>query len=407
MVDVPGISAEAKSSLLKISRRSLLTAVAVAPLGFPARVRSPARSDAARARVIAVTPQNGVGWVDAVSREPLLGPRWPLPGWWALAVSWDRRAVLLRSYASEPCLLATCDTLRFDQSKAFQEGVSSVKGAIAAWPDEHRLMVAKDEAYGLPQGMTGIEIVDPTRGRVAARRELTAHLAGAASGRRGVVLALSTEKRGGATPALAVVDWSARIRSVPLPGLEFDNAPSGQEPTSGVALSPDEQTALVGSSRRLVAIDLASGNHHFFSAPRGVVIRLHWLDARRALLVTQPSLTSADAARIWLLDTRTGRRQLVGESTSTIATGPGRLAFTPPQGGITTLTADGTQLSQHGGSAPLSMLYPQAPGPYVMAVPGSPDLRAGRRVTVDLRNGALALDKSFDHSPSDAVPLAG
>ena len=51
-------------------------------------------------------------------------------------------------------------------------------------------MVAKDEAYGLPQGMTGIEIVDPTRGRVAARHELAAHLAGAASGRRGVILAV-------------------------------------------------------------------------------------------------------------------------------------------------------------------------------------------------------------------------
>ena len=44
-----------------------------------------------------------------------------------------------------------------------------------------------------------------------------------------------------------------------------------------------------------------------------------------------------------------------------------------------------------------------------MAVASSPDLRAGRRVTVGLHasNGALALDKSFDHSPSDAVPLAG
>lgn len=357
--------------------------------------------------MIAVTPQNDVGWVDAVSREPLLGPRWPLPGWWALALSWDRRAVLLRSYASEPFLLATCGTLRFNQSKAFQEGVSSVKGAVTAWPHEHRLMVAKDEAYGLPQGMTGIEIIDPTRGRVAARRELAAHLAGAASGRRGIVLALSTEKRGGATPTLAVVDWSARIRSLPLPGLEFDNAPSGQEPTSGVALSPDEQTALVGSSRRLVAVHLATGNQHLFNAPRSVVTRLEWLDSRHALLVTQPSLTSAEAARIWLLDTRTGRRQLVDEATSTIATGLGRLAFTPPRGGITTLTADGTQLSHHAGSTPLATLFPQAPGPYVMAVPGSPDLRAGRRVTIDLRNGALALDKTFDHSPSDAVPLAG
>jgi hypothetical protein len=225
---------------------------------------------------------------------------------------------------------------------------------------------------------------------VAARRELAVHLAGAASGRRGLVLAVSTEAGGGALPTLALVDWSARIRSLPLPGLEFDNAASGQEPTSGVALSPDERTALVGSSRRLVAIDLATGNPHIFSAPRGVVIRLEWLDSRRALLVTQPNLTSADAARIWLLDTRTGRRQLVGESGSTIATCPGRLAFTPPQGGITTLTAHGTQLSHHAGSTPLSMLYPQAPGRYVMAVPGSPDLRAGRRVTVDLRNDASA-----------------
>jgi hypothetical protein len=42
-----------------------------------------------------------------------------------------------------------------------------------------------------------------------------------------------------------------------------------------------------------------------------------------------------------------------------------------------------------------------------MAVPGSVDLRAGRRITVDLRNGALVLDKSYNHPPSDVVPTAG
>jgi hypothetical protein len=392
---------------MKISRRSLLTAIAVAPLGYPPRARSPAQVAAARSRAIAVTPQNDLGWVDAASREPLLGPRLPLPGWWALAVSWDRSAVLLRSYASQPFLLATSDTLRFDQSKPFQEGVSSVKGAVMAWPDKHRLMVAKDEAYGLPHGLTGIEIVDPTRGRVAARRELAAHLAGAASGRRGLVLALSTDAGGGARPTLALVEWSARIRSFPLTGLEFDNEPSGQEPAAGVALSPDEHTALIGSSRGLAAIELATGNQHDFSAPRGVVIRLEWLDSRRAVVVTEPDMTSADAARIWLLDTRTGRRELVGESASTIATGPGRIAFTPSRGGITTLTAHGAHLSHHAGSTPLSMLYPQTPGPYIMAVPGPVELHAGRRLAIDLRNGALALDKHFDHAPSDAVSLAG
>ena len=42
-----------------------------------------------------------------------------------------------------------------------------------------------------------------------------------------------------------------------------------------------------------------------------------------------------------------------------------------------------------------------------MAVPGRVELRAGRRVVVDLRTGALVLDKTYDHAPSDAVRLAG
>jgi hypothetical protein len=268
-------------------------------------------------------------------------------------------------------------------------------------------MVAKDEAYGRPQGMTGIEIVDPVRGRVSARRELTAHLAGAASGRRGLVLALSSSANDAAPPALALVDWSAGIRSLPVAGLEYDDAASGQEPAAGVALSPDEQTALVGSSHGLVAIGLASGDQHTFGAPRGAVIQLEWLDSQHAMLVTQPSLDAANPGRISLLDTHTGRRRVVGESTSIVATSRSRLAFTPARGGITTLTARGTRLSHHGASTPLSTLYPQTPGPYVMAQPGSAASHAGRRITIDLRNGALALDKTYNHPPSDAVPLAG
>jgi hypothetical protein len=53
------------------------------------------------------------------------------------------------------------------------------------------------------------------------------------------------------------------------------------------------------------------------------------------------------------------------------------------------------------------MLYPQTGGPYVMAVPGSVGLRAGRRITIDLRSGALALDQRYNHPPSDAVPSTG
>ena len=115
---------------MKFTRRSLIAGVAVAPLAPTWRRGSPAGSIPRRPRVIGVSPQNSVGWIDAVSREPLPGPRWPLPGWWALAVSSDQRAVLVRYYAGSPFLLATTDTHGFDRSKPFREGVSSVKGAI-------------------------------------------------------------------------------------------------------------------------------------------------------------------------------------------------------------------------------------------------------------------------------------
>jgi hypothetical protein len=386
---------------MRFSRRALLAGAAVVPLAPAWRQESPGRAVAAGPRVIGVSPENSVGWVDAVSREPLPGPRWPLPGWSALAVSTDQRAVLLRYYASNPFLLATTDTQRFDQSTPFQEGVSSVKGAVLAWPDKHRLLVAHDTAYGHARGLTRIEIVDPTSGHVAARREIAAHLAGAASGRRGLVLALSPNRPVGAAPRLALVDWTAHLRTLPLAGFQVDNIPDGQEPSASVALSPDEQIARIGSSQALIAINLATGRQHAFRAPRDTVSQLAWLDARHALLTTQ---RNSDPTRLALLDTLSGTRRTVGETTSIPASGPGRLAFTPPEGGITTIAANTTRLSHHAGTTPLSMLYPQTGSPYVMAVPGAVELRAGRRITIDLRTGALALDKTYNHPPSDAVP---
>jgi hypothetical protein len=118
-------------SQMTVSRRSLLAGVAGAPLAKLVLHDPSRRAAIARPRVIGVSPQGDVGWVDAVTREALVGPRWPLDGWWALAVSLDRRAVLLRRFYTEPFLLATADTQRFRQSKAFSEGVSSVKGGRA------------------------------------------------------------------------------------------------------------------------------------------------------------------------------------------------------------------------------------------------------------------------------------
>ena len=388
---------------MKMSRRSLLAGVAAVPLAGT-RSRVPARRSATSgSRVIGVSPANDVSWVDAVSLEPLIGPRLQLPGWWALGVSWDRRRVLLRSYASTPFLLATADTRHFDQSKPFHEGVSSVKGAALAWPHEHRLMIAKDEAYGSPHGLTRVEIVDPTSGKVAARKNIAAHLAGATSGQRGLLLALSPNQGDSHGPRLALVDWSARVHSLPLAARSIDTTSDGHEPSATVALSPDEQTALVGSSHGRMLVNLANGHARSVIDPGDPITQITWLDARHALLVTQHS---ALVLRLALLDLQTGTRRVIGESSSIPATGPSRVAFTPPEGGITTITANGRRLSHHVDKTPLSMLYPQAPGRYAMAVPGSVGLRPGRRIVVDLRTGALALDKSYIHRPQPSHALA-
>ena len=265
-------------------------------------------------------------------------------------------------------------------------------------------MIAEDEGYGSPHGLTRIEIVNPTSGKVAARKDIAAHLAGATSGQRGLLLALSPNQGDSNGPRLALVDWSARVHSLPLAALSIDTTSDGHEPTATVALSPDEQTALVGSSHGRTLDNLTNGHARWITDPGDPITQITWLDTRHALLVTQHS---ALVSRLALLDTQTGTRRVIGESSSIPATSPSRVAFTSPEGGITTIAANGQRLSHHIDNAPLSMLYPQAPGPYAMAVPGSVALRPGRRIVVDLRSGALALDKSYDHSPSEAVPFAG
>jgi hypothetical protein len=172
-----------------------------------------------------------------------------------------------------------------------------------------------------------------------------------------------------------------------------------------VALSPDEQTTLIAASSGIVLLSLTDGHIRRFDAPGSRVTQLAWLDARHAMLVTQRSPSAA--GRLALLDTHYGTQRTVGRSSSIVATGQSRVAFTPPEGGITTITSRGRRLSHHAPKTELSMLYPQATAPYAMAVPGPVELRAGRRITVDLRNGALVLDKTYNHSPSDVVPTVG
>jgi hypothetical protein len=388
---------------MTVSRRSLLAGVAGAPLARLAVHRASPRAAIAGPRAIGVSPRGDVGWIDAVTREPLAGHRRMLDGWWALAVSLDRRAVLLRRYYTEPFLIATADTRRFRQSNAFPEGVSSVKGAALAWPEAHRLMVANEATRGAPEGLTRVQVVDAITGESGAGLEIAAHVAGAAGGRRGLALAVAPGD--GGAGRLALVDWAAGVRSLALAGLAFDTVRGGAEPSAGVALSPDERRVLVASASGIVLAGLDDGELRRFDAPGSPVAQLAWLDARHAVLVAQRSASAA--GRIVLLDTHDGTQRTAGRSRSIVATGRSRIAFTPPEGGITTVTARGARLSHHAPEARLSMLYPQVSGRYATAVPGPVDLRAGRRLTVDLRDGALVLDKSYDHAPSDAVPTAG
>jgi hypothetical protein len=218
------------------------------------------------------------------------------------------------------------------------------------------------------------------------------------------VLALSPIQSGSGGEYLGLVDWAGRVRSLPLEAFPFDNQPGGFEPRAGVALSPDERSALVGTSSELRLVHLPTGQSRRLGTPRAPVNTLEWLDARFALLATSRDAVVANLA---IVDVRTGRRRDVGQTTSIVVTGRSRAVHTPPGGGITTLAANGVRLSHHAGGTRLALLYPHLPGPYAMAVPGRVELRAGRRVVVDLRTGALVLDKTYDHAPSDAVRLAG
>lgn len=391
-----------------LSRRSLLLGSLAAPLAAPSFSSQARQFDLPGQRALGVSPENDLRFIDPVSREPLPGPRWPLPGWWAVAISGDRRRVLLRYYASDPFLLATVATRGLKQGRVFREGVSSVKGAALAWPDAQRLVVANTEGRGQTSAVTRIQALDPIRGRVTAEKSLPETIAGSASGRRGIVLVLVDNRSGRCE--LAVVDPSGRARYLPLPDrVVASDAATGNVPFALVALSPDERSVLVASSRGILAVSLTSGATRRLGRPPGApayatATSLAWLNARHALIASERNPSKPDA--ISIIDTKSGKHLPAqnGSPGSIIVTAPGRAAIATPHGGISVIAANGTRLAHHPTRVPMSLLQPI--GPYVMGQPQAELGTAGRRFVIDLRSGALMLDRTYDHAPSQ-LPIQG
>jgi hypothetical protein len=131
------------------------------------------------------------------------------------------------------------------------------------------------------------------------------------------------------------------------------------------------------------------------------VRQLEWLGVRYALLAAQGSAASPMALSI--VDAHTGTRRAIGLGSpgSRVVTARGRVVVARPRGGLSVLTARGAVLATHRTKAPLFLHQPA--GPYVMAQPQDEMEAAGRRIVVDVRSGALVLDRTFDHAPSIVV----
>ena len=382
----------------RVSRRALLAGL----VGAPLLLRSSAV--AVVPPVVGTTPDDELALIDPLTREPLAGPRLSLARRWALLVSGDRRRVLMRTYYQEPFRISTAETSTLHESRSFLEGVSSVKGAVIAWPVGPRMMIAKDENPSGDATATTLEIRNPLNGNVALHTQLGSHMAGGASCHRGVVLALAPLRPEPGDASLAIVDWHGGVRTVPLPGFAVDYVRGSRQPFAMLAFSPDQTSVLIGSSHSLVAVTLTTGRIRRLKPTGGAVEQLAWLTADAAVAVTRRSWNSS--TRVILLDLGSHRQKVVGETTSLIAPIARGVVFAPTDGGVTTFTANGALLAHVAGTDSLMLSIPSS-GAFVMAVPKADHLGPGRRVVVDARTGALVLDQEFDRAPCYVTQIAG
>ena len=354
------------------------------------------------------TAKNELAFVDPLTREPLPGsPTVGLSGRWALLVSDDRRHVLLRSYYSTPFQVSTVETLDLRETRSFDEGVASVKGAVISWPVGRRMMIVKDESPGSPVAATKLGILNPLTGKTLVTRPIDGHVAGGVSRRAGVVVSIAPLRAESGEPSLLLVDWRGVARTISLPGFVPDFIPNGNEATVMLALASDERRLAVASDRVLRVIDLTTGHSHSLRPPGAPVQQLAWLTPGRVLVVTQRSAT--DPMRVVIVDVGSGRVRLIGESIWFAAPLAGNVVFAPVAGGVVTFASTGVQVGAAAASEPLALSpsFPASLTPYVLLMPSTLDFKAGRRVIVDARTGAVVLDAEFDHAPCDITPIAG
>jgi hypothetical protein len=204
---------------------------------------------------------------------------------------------------------------------------------------------------------------------------------------------------------LAFVDFSGKslvLTGEALDATVFDNQPGGHEPSAGLAIAPGERRALLATSRGLLAIELPGGAMSRLAAGPGLPVdQVEWLDGRHVLLAAQES--AGMPAMLSIVDALTGTRRAIGSGSpgSRVVTAPGRVVIARPAGGLSIVTAGGASLAYHRTHAPLFLL--QLAGHYVMAQPQDEMEAAGRRIVVDVRSGAIVLDRDFDHAPSIVV----
>ena len=354
--------------------------------------------------LVGTTPNDELALIDPLTREPLAGPRLSLARRWALLVSADRRHVLMRTYYEMPFRISTAETTTLHESRSFLEGVSSVKGAVIAWPVGPRMMIAKDEDLGGDAVATSLEIRNPLTGKVATHKQLYRHMAGGVSGRRGVVLVLAPLRPEPGDASLVIVDWHGGVRTIPLPGFAVDFVHGSRQPLATLALSPNQTSVLIGSSHSLIGITLKTGRIRRLRPTGDPIEQLAWLTAGAAVAVTRHAWNSP--TRVVLLDLGSLRRRVVGETAGVVALIADRVAFASSTGGLTTFSATGDLLGHAAGTDSLMLSVPSS-SPFVMAVPKAEDLGPGRRVVVDARTGALVLDQEFDRAPSYLTPIAG